>query len=80
MLSRYLQAALRRARYEYLAEEGSYFAEVPGLDGVWAKGATLEACREELSEVIEEWILLSVSRKLPVPELDGVTLRVPEPV
>ncbi|MBC7991709.1 MAG: type II toxin-antitoxin system HicB family antitoxin [Rhizobacter sp.] len=80
MLSRYLQAALHRARYEILPDEGCYFGEVPGLDGVWAKGPTLESCREDLAEVIEEWVLLSVSRRLPVPELDGVRLRIPEPV
>ena len=80
MLSRYLQAALRRARYEILSDDGCYYGEVPGLDGVWAKGATLESCRDELAEVVEEWILLSVSRRLPVPEIDGVCLRIPEPV
>jgi len=50
---------------EILAEDGSYYGEIPGFDGVYANSATLEACREELREVLEEWILFRVSRNLP---------------
>jgi predicted RNase H-like HicB family nuclease len=38
---------------------------------VYANASTLEACREELREVLEEWILFRVSRNLPVEELAG---------
>ncbi|HZS91641.1 MAG TPA: hypothetical protein VFE42_29650 [Chloroflexota bacterium] len=34
----------------------------------------MEACRDELAEVLEEWIVLSLARNLPIPELDGITL------
>ena len=47
-----------------------------GLRGVIATGATLEACRSDLTEVIEEWVLVRVARGLPVPALDGATIRV----
>ncbi len=78
MLSRYLQAALGRARYEVLEDEASFYGEIPDCQGVYATAVTLEGCREELAEVLEEWVLLRVSRNLPLPVLDGVELKVRE--
>jgi predicted RNase H-like HicB family nuclease len=36
MLTAYIQAAMRHARYEWLPEDGLYYAEIPELPGVWA--------------------------------------------
>ncbi len=77
MLTRYLRAALHRATYKAL-EDGSFFGEIPGFDGVWANAGSLEACREEIEEVLEEWILFRVSRQLPVPAVDSIELRIRE--
>ncbi|MDF1522769.1 MAG: type II toxin-antitoxin system HicB family antitoxin [Trueperaceae bacterium] len=77
MLRRYIDTALHRARYEVLADDGRYYAEVPGLDGVYAEAATLEACRDELESVVEEWLLLRIARQLPIPPLDGIDVQVP---
>jgi len=38
----------------------------------------LEDCREILREVLEEWILFRVHRRLPTPVLDGIGLTVKE--
>jgi hypothetical protein len=35
---------------------------------------TLEACRTELKEVVEGWLLLSVKRSLPIPPLGDVEI------
>ena len=77
MLRRYIDTALHRARYELLAEDELFYGEVPGLDGVYAEAATLEACRDELESVVEEWLLLRISRRLPIPPLDDVDVQVP---
>jgi predicted RNase H-like HicB family nuclease len=71
----YLDHALRRARYTQL-EDGTYCAEVRGLRGVIATGATIETCRADLESVVEEWILVRVANGLPVPSLDGARIRV----
>jgi len=76
MLSEYLLAALHKARYEILPDDGSYYGEIPGFDGVYANAPTLESCREELREVLEEWILFRVSRNLPLPVVDGRELTI----
>ncbi len=76
MLLEYISAALRRARYEILPGDEGFFGEIAGLDGVYATHQTLEGCRTELQEVLEEWILLRVSRHLEVPEICGIRLAV----
>ena len=76
MLRDYLSAALKRAHYEILSDDGSFYGEIPGLEGVYANAGTLEACRDELEEVLEEWVLFRVSQDLPVPEVDGKELRI----
>ncbi len=70
----YVQTALQGAKYKQLEDDGSYFGEIPGFQGVWANEATLEACRMELAETLEDWLDLSLSRNLPVPDLEGVDL------
>ncbi len=76
MLSRYLDAAMRKARYEILTDDKSFYGEIPGLDGVYANAATLETCREKLREVLEEWVLIRLRRGRHVPAVDGMTLEV----
>ena len=75
MIRRYIDRALERARYAQL-EDGSYCAEVRGLRGVIATGATLEKCRTALQDVVEEWILIRVARGLEVPSLGGEKIRI----
>jgi predicted RNase H-like HicB family nuclease len=77
MVTKYLRAAMRGAKYELL-EEGEYYGFIPGFEGVWADAASLEDCRDELEEVMEEWLLFRLSRQLPVPILDGMDLVVRE--
>lgn len=68
MLTRSIQGAMKRARYEILPQDKTFYGEIPGFDGVYANANTLEACREELEEVLEDWILLRVSRHLSLPD------------
>lgn len=75
MLTEYVAAALRHAHYE-LMEDGEFFAAVDVLPGVWASGPTLEGCREELREVIEDWLLVGLRQGEVIPPIDGVSLEV----
>jgi predicted RNase H-like HicB family nuclease len=80
MLTKYIHAAMRHAKYEILPDSGEYYGEIPECPGVWAAADTLEECREELEEVLEEWILLSLHKNLPLPVIDGLELAVKETV
>lgn len=73
---RIIEEALRRARYELIEDqEPYYYGEVPELKGVWATGKTFEECMENLKDVIEGWILVSLKRDMPVPRRGRRELR-----
>lgn len=74
MLTDYVHAAMRKARYEILDDDGSYYGEIPGFQGVWANAGTLEACRAELQEVLEDWILIGLRLGHPLPVAEGIDL------
>jgi predicted RNase H-like HicB family nuclease len=78
MLTNYIRGAMRQAKYEILSDDGTFYGEIPGFDGVYANANTLEACREELEEVLEEWILFRISKNLPLPKVDGIELTIKE--
>jgi predicted RNase H-like HicB family nuclease len=75
VILKYIDKALRRARYTQ-PDTGVFCATVPGLRGVIATASTLETCRDQLAEVIEEWVLVRVARGLSVPSIGGVTVSV----
>ena len=75
-MTEYIEEALERARYELIDDPDTpYYGEVPDLPGVWASGATLEACRRELKDVVEGWLLVSVKKPLPIPPLDPLEIK-----
>ena len=78
MLTNYIRAAMRRAEYEIQPDDGSYYEEIPGFQGVYANAETLEDCRDELEEVLEEWILFRISEHLALPTVDGLELIIKE--
>jgi len=73
MLTSYIQAAMRSAKYEIL-EDGGYYGEIPGFDGVWASAPTLEDCREELQETLEDWLVLGLRMGHDVPVIANIDL------
>ncbi|HHV81773.1 MAG TPA: type II toxin-antitoxin system HicB family antitoxin [bacterium] len=74
MLSEYIEEALKRAHYEFIEDEESFYGEIKELPGVWATGQTLEECRENLRGVLEEWIVLSLRRGIPIPKIGDFTI------
>lgn len=45
MLTEYISAAIRKAVYEILPDDGSYYGEIPGFQGAYANTDTLGECR-----------------------------------
>ncbi len=80
MLTEYIEAAMKKAKYEILRDDNTFYGYIPGFDGVYANSVNLETCRLELKEVLEEWTLLSISRHLQLPVVDGIELVVKETV
>ena len=76
MLTKYLEAAMKHAHYEILADDGTYYGEISVCRGVYANARTLEECRNELALVLEDWILFRVHKNLTLPKIDGIKLTV----
>lgn len=77
MLFEYIQKALQKAQYKLL-DDGTWFAAIPSFEGVWANAKTVEECRRELQEVLEEWLVLKIRDRDPIPEIEGIEIRIKE--
>jgi len=73
-LKEYIDLALTRAKFEKIEDEEPFYAEVPGLAGVWATGKTQAECRTNLHEVIEDWIEIRQRRDLQIPSINSYKL------
>ena len=73
VLSDYVAAALADAAYDKL-EDGTFSGRIPGCAGVVAFGASLRACEEELRSTLEDWILVGLRLKHPLPVVNGIDL------
>ena len=74
MLAQYLDLALELARYEIIEDDNSYWGEIPGFQGVWAKHATLSGCQRELREALSDWVALRLRLGLETPEVANLNL------
>jgi predicted RNase H-like HicB family nuclease len=74
MLARLIDEAMDRAVYEIIEDEGTYWGEIPGFQGVWARHATLEGCRRELREALSDWIAVRLRLGLPIPVVASLDL------
>lgn len=78
MLIEYVDSAMQHAKYEILKDQKKYYGEIPQCKGVYATAKNLEDCRKQLSEVLEEWVLLRIYRHLKLPVFNGLKLTVKE--
>jgi predicted RNase H-like HicB family nuclease len=76
MIVEYIKLGMKKAHYESPADDGTFYGEIPGFEGVYANAPTLEECRDELESVLEDWILFSISRNMVLPILDSLSLEI----
>ena len=74
MLAHYLDVAMETARYEIIEDDASYWGEIPGLQGVWARHQTLPGCQRELREALSDWVALRLRLGLEIPEIAQINL------
>ena len=58
-IAEYIENILRKAEYEYDQETKSWCASAGDLPGAYAQAGSVEEAREQLTEVIEDYILTS---------------------
>jgi predicted RNase H-like HicB family nuclease len=75
----YMTAAMRHAEYERL-DTGEWYAHIPGCEGLWATGATLEDARAELYSTLDEWLYVNAfNGTQTAPVFEGATIYSPPP-
>ena len=75
----YMNAAMRHAEYERL-ESAEWYAHIPGFEGLWATGATVEDARTELYSALDGWLYVNAFKgKGTAPEFEGLTIYSPPP-
>jgi predicted RNase H-like HicB family nuclease len=67
MLAALINESMEQAVYSTIEGEGTYWGEIPVLQGVWARHLLLEGCRRELREAFRDWIALRRSAGLFFP-------------
>lgn len=74
MLARYLDKAMEMAVHEIIEDDRMYWGEIPGLQGLWARHATLGGCQHDLREALSDWVALRLRLGLPIPVVAGIDL------
>jgi len=59
MITDFIDSKLKNASYKILGDS-TYFGEIQGVKGVWANVDSLEDCRRELKEVLEDWLVVKI--------------------
>jgi hypothetical protein len=77
LMERYQNEAMKTAKLEKLDEEGVWFAEIPGFDGVYASNPDFGQCGVQLREVLFDWLVLKIEQNdRDIPIVAGINLNV----
>ena len=69
------EAALRHASMRSIDDPAGVIGTVAGLQGVWAHGSDAQEAREELFEVLIDWVALKLEHgDDDIPTIGGVSL------
>lgn len=63
MIIEYINEIISKVKFEILEWWEGFYAEIPWCPWVWAQSENLENCRNELEEVLEEWVALKINKK-----------------
>jgi predicted RNase H-like HicB family nuclease len=78
MFSEYVEKAVAQAKYTQL-EDGTFFAEIAGFDGVRGNGTSIQECRADLQDALEGWLILGLwDHDEDLPTVGGLSL-IPRP-
>ena len=71
MLTEFIEWAMKKSKYEILEWGEWFYWEIEWFAWVWAQSDTLEGCRIEIKEVLEEWILIKVRKHTFIPKVES---------
>jgi predicted RNase H-like HicB family nuclease len=72
----YLNEAMKLVSPRRL-EDGSWFTEIPGFDGVWGSADDLEKSVADLREALFDWLVLKIEHSdRDIPRIGDLTLNI----
>lgn len=77
LAEQYLQAALAQATLKQL-EDGLYYSEIPGFQGVYGYGDTEAIARTDVAEALEAWVQFRLEEGLELPGISSARRVTPE--
>jgi predicted RNase H-like HicB family nuclease len=66
-INEFIEKNLKEAIYEYDESVKSWVAWIVSMPGVYGQGKTVEETREELTEILEEYLLVSLKEGKSIP-------------
>ena len=66
----YIENLIKKADYEYDEETKSWCASIDELPGAYAQADTVEKARQQLAEVIEDYIIVSLKENQKLPNFN----------
>lgn len=73
LIAAYAAAAVRHALVNEL-EDGTFFASIVGLPGVWGSGASSADASDDLLASIPDWVVVHRDQGIEIPAIDGFDL------
>jgi predicted RNase H-like HicB family nuclease len=73
ILTDYVEQMISLAIYDKL-EDGSFTGRIPQCKGVIAFAFSLHECENELRSTLEDWILVGLKLKHPLPVISDIDL------
>ncbi len=73
VMSEYIDRAMAQAVYDKL-EDGTFAGRIPPFKGVVAFASTLRECEQEPRSTLEDWILVGIKLRHPLPVIEGIDL------
>ena len=67
-IMKYIDSMLRQTNYEFDEQTNPWCASVDALPGAYAQADTVKDVRDELAEVVGEYVFLSLQEGHPLPE------------
>lgn len=71
----YIEKLLKKATYEYDRQTKSWCASVDDLPGAYAQADTKKEVKDQLAEVIEDYILVSLYERRELPLFKNLAQR-----
>ncbi|MEA2065418.1 MAG: type II toxin-antitoxin system HicB family antitoxin [Patescibacteria group bacterium] len=69
-INNYIEQMLKKVRYEYDQETKSWCAILKELPGVFAQADTVEEARQQVAEVIEDYLIVSLQKNHKLPDFN----------